>query len=305
MTASPMLSLAREVGIFWNMTESVIMCMEPDPELPEEDYEVEKILHAVVDLSNRFVEYMCRVEDVECLIDKYGFLLSIDEEEVVEMLDAVVPMYEIIFSSFRPGKPQPDFQKKYEELEARREGESAHGVQSLPTEKLVIRTIEDYWQDIQKITEKPFRLHDFFARLLSCLDKGIGCDRVIIAMLHVHEQGKRLAGFLGAGDITPEQVRSFQCPVVKSAGALFESLTMCKDMALAGKDVQKFPDNLHYLVAGRRVYLFPVCLNNNGVALFYMDMVKEKPKLHKKQIEYIRKFRDFSEKIIQFKRKKA
>ena len=298
--------LGREVGVFWNMTESVIVCMEPDPEVPEEEHEVEKNLHAVVDFSNRFIEYLCRLEDVECLIDKYGFLLSIDEEEVVEMLDAEIPAYETIFSSFRPGKPQPDFRKKYEEIEALRKEKSSHGVKVQPAnERPVAKTLEGYWQDIRKLTEKPFRLHDFFARLLNCLEKGIGFDRVIIAMLHVHEQQKNLAGFLGVGDITSEQVRAFRCPVDKSAGALFESLAQCKDMALVGKNVQDFPDNLHYLVAGRRVYLFPVCLNKKGVGLFYMDMFKEKPKLDKKQIEYIRKFRNFSEKVIQRKRKKA
>ncbi len=298
--------LGREVGVFWNMTESVIQCMEPDPELPEEDHEVDKYLHAVVDFSNRFVGNLCRLEDIECLIDKYGFLFSIEEEEVVEMLDAAVPAYETVFNSFRPGMPQPDFRKKYEELESRREALAGFDGGREPAEpKPAKKNIEDYWQELQKMVESPFRLHDFFDILLSALEKGIGCDRVILAMLQVRNEQKNIVGFLGAGNVTPQQVQAFRFPFDKSALSLFESLTMGKDMVLLGKNVQEFPDNLHYLVAGRRVYLFPVCLKKKGIALFYLDMSKEKSKLDKVQIEYVKKMRDFSEKVIQDKRKKT
>ena len=55
-----------------------------------------------------------------------------------------------------------------------------------------------------------------------------------------------------------------------------------------------FPDNLKFLVKNRTVYLFPICLDNKGIGLIYLDRKKGRPLLDKARIKNVRLFRDFA-----------
>jgi len=288
--------VGREVAIFWNMTESVIRCMEPDPEVPEEDYDVEKYLHSIVDFSNRYVDCLWFQSNIASLMEKYGYPLSLDEEETVEMMVVASQASETIFDSIRPGIFKFDFRKRLEEIQASSAAEASARHD---------KSIDDFWKEINEMVKGFFRLNDFFPVLLDALSYGVGFDRAVFAMLQSRGDSKVLAGQLGRGDISPEQLKKFRVVFSRTTPNLLQkSLTMCRDIALAPDKVASLPEELHFLVQDRTVYLFPVCLQGKGIALLYLDRSKEKPILDNDQVKWVKKFRDFAQMTIEMKRKK-
>ncbi|RJX36160.1 MAG: HDOD domain-containing protein [Desulfurivibrio sp.] len=288
--------VGREVAIFWNMTESVIRCMEPDPPVPESDHDVEKYLHSIVDFSNRYVDCLWFQHSIEPLTEKYGYPLSLDEQEAVEMLIVATQASETIFDSIRPGILKFDFRKRLEEIQAR---------SALEASFVRGKSVDDFWRETQEMVKGPFRLNDFFPLLLDAFCFGVGVDRAVFAMLQSRGEGKVLIGQLGRGDITPDQLKKFQVAFSRTTPNLVQkSLTMCKDIALAADKVEALPDELQFLVAYRTVYLFPVCLKEKGIALLYLDRSQEKPRLASDQVQQVRRFRDFAQQAIEMKSKK-
>jgi len=288
--------VGREVAIFWNMTESVIRCMEPDPGAPEQDYDVEKYLHCIVDFSNRYVDCLWFQQNIAPLMGKFGYPLSLDEEEAVEMLIVATQASEAIFDSIRPGILKFDFRKRLEEIQATSALEAA-----------VVRgkSVDDFWLEINEMVKGAFRLNDLFPLLLDALYSGIGVDRAVFAMLQARGDSKVLVGQLGRGDIAPDQLKKFRVAFSRSTPNLVQkSLTMCKDIALAPDKVDALPDELRILAEQRTVYLFPVCLKGKGIALLYLDRSREKPRLANDQVKNVRKFRDFAQQAIEMKSKK-
>ena len=289
--------VGREVAIFWNMTESVIKCMEPDPALPEEARDAEKYLHGIVDFSNRYVDCLLRQQNIAPLMDKYAFPLSLDEEEAVEMLTDATKASEAIFDSIRPGILKFDFCKRLEEIQALYAAEEP--VAPLKGVK------KDFWQEITNMVKGDFRLNDFFVLLLDALWQGIGFDRAVFAMIQNRGDDKVLVGQLGRGDISPAQVKKFELVLSRALpDVLQKSLSMGRDIALGSDKVAVLPEELRYLAQERTVYLFPLCLKGKGIALLYLDRTKEKPKLQKDEVEDVRKLRDFAAMTIEMKRKK-
>jgi len=288
--------VGREVAIFWNMTESVIRCMEPDPDVPEEDYNVEKYLHCIVDFSNRYIDCLWFQYNIAPLMEKYGFPLSLDEEEAVEMLIVATQASETIFDSIRPGILKFDLRKRLEEIQATSAAEASarHG-----------KSIDDFWKEINEMVKVSFRLNDFFPVLLDALAYGVGFDRAVFAMLQTRGDYKVLVGQLGRGDVDPEQLKNFRVAFSRSTPNLLQkSLTMCRDIALTPDKVNSLPGELQFLVQNRTVYLFPVCLQGKGIALLYLDRSKEKSILDNDQVKCVRRFRDFAQTTIEMKRKK-
>ncbi len=286
--------LGREVATFWNMTDCVINTMAPDPDLAEEGDDAGKYLHNIVDFSNRYVEALWFLQDIESLMAKYSEVLSIDRQEAVGMLCDSVARSGSVFESIYPGVKEFDFRRRLEQITPE-SGEASSGTEE--------KRIEDFWIEMKKMVKGPFRLNDFFSFLLDALYRGIGFDRVILSMLQVRDGGKKLAGQMGYGDITVQQIQNFQVSLSETKFILVESLTMCKDMAMNEERKDAFPEHLQYLLKNRVVYLFPICLGKRGVALLYLDRKNIKPKLDKAQVQYVRKFRDIAEKVIKMKRK--
>jgi HD-like signal output (HDOD) protein len=288
--------VGREVAIFWNMTESVIKCMELDPALPEEGQDAEKYLHGIVDFSNRYVDCLLLQHNIAPLMDKYAFPFSLDEQEAAEMLAEAARASAAIFDSIQPGLPNLDFCKRLEEIQALYAAE--------PPVAVPAKGIKDFWQEINGMVKGDFRLNDFFVLLLDALWQGIGFDRALFAMVQNRGDGKVLAGQLGRGDISPGQVKQFELFLSPALpDVLQKSLSMGRDIALAPEKIAVLPEELRYLAQERTVYLFPLCLKGKGVALLYLDRTKEKPKLAKAEVEDVRKLRDFAAMTIEMKRK--
>jgi HD-like signal output (HDOD) protein len=288
--------VGREVAIFWNMTESVIRCMKSDPAVPEQDYDVERYLHCIVDFSNRYVDCLWFQQNIEPLMGKYGYPLSLDEEEAVEMLIVATQASETIFDSIRPGILKFDFRKRLEEIQAGSALESAVARR---------KSVDDFWKEINTMVKGVFRLNDFFPLLLDALCFGVGVDRAVFAMLQSRGDSKVLVGQLGRGEIAPDQLKKFRVAFSRSTPNLVQkSLIMCKDIALAPDKVDSLPDELQFLVEQRTVYLFPVSLKGKGIALLYLDRSREKPRLANDQVQNVRKLRDFAQQAIEMKSKK-
>lgn len=288
--------LGREVAIFWNMTENVIKTMEVDPPLAEEESEVETYLHNIVDFSNRYVDCLWFLKSTTELIEKYGFTLDLDDEETVDILQETSTSGKAIFESIRPGIEQLDFQKRLNEIQE---------LEEVVSSSSSAKSIKDYWEEINALLKSDFRLNDFFSFLIDALYKGIGFDRVLLLMLRIDDENRKmLAGKLGVGDVSPADIKSFKVSLADSRVSLVESFVMRRDLALADGTKAVFPDHLQSLVEDRVLYLFPVSMRNKGVALIYLDRKKGKAKLDALQIKYVKKFRDLAEKAIMLKRKK-
>lgn len=299
--------LGREVALFWNMTENVITCMRVDPEVPEDENEIDSYLHYIVDFSSRFVDCLCFTRDYEQLLEKYGFLLSVDEEEAVELLEAGVDASREIFESIVPEIPEFDFQKRLAAIDGKKEKvepspeKDARPPGSGPGKSRA----GDLVREVAAMVQEPLRLEIFFPALIKALHRSTECDRVILFMLQARGKDRTLAGWLGAGDIDPEMVKKIKHSLDRPEMALVQSLQMCQDMALAGNTPNVFPGSVQKIVKDRMVYLFPVCLKKRGIALLYLDQRLEQPKFEMEQIKYVRMFRELAEKAIEMKRRKC
>ncbi|MFH1217794.1 MAG: HDOD domain-containing protein [Pseudomonadota bacterium] len=288
--------VGREVAIFWNMTESVIHCMQEDPAVPEEDQDSDQYLHCIVDFSNRYVEALWGRQNIDSLMEKYGFALSIDEHEAVKMLSAAAEASAAIFDSIRPGIGSLDFQKRLKEMQFA-------GVAQPPPAKS--KGIDDYWREISGVVSGNFQLKDCFLLLVDALFLGMGLDRVILAMLKVSDGKKVLLGQLGRGDISSEQIRQFQLPLsLLESKMLPSSLALGADMDMAGEVIAGLPGKMQMLLRGRGGYVFSLCLQRKIVALLYVDK-QGRAKFGKAEIEWIRKFRDLAVRAIELTRIKG
>lgn len=298
--------LGREVALFWNMTENVITCMRVDPEVPEDENEIDSYLHYIVDFSSRFVDCLCFTRDYEQLLEKYGFLLSVDEEEAVELLEAGVDASREIFESIVPEIPDFDFQKRLEAIDGQKENVApSPGKTARPDSGNGKKRSGDLVKEVSAMLQEPLRLEVFFPALIRSLHMSTECDRVILFMLQARGKDRTLAGWLGAGDIGPEAVKKIKHSLDRPEMALVQSLQMCQDKALAGNTPDVFPASFQNIVKDRMVYLFPVCLKKRGIALLYLDQRLEQPKLEMEQIKKVRMFREMAEKAIEMKRRKC
>ncbi|MDH4322142.1 MAG: signal transduction protein, partial [Desulfobulbaceae bacterium] len=130
--------------------------------------------------------------------------------------------------------------------------------------------------------------------LLEGLYRGIGFDRIILAIVSIQPTSITLVGRFGLGDIDPNGVSGFKHDLANPDYAIPRALKQGKDMAIPANASGAFPDDLRYLVKGRTVYLFPICLDKKPIGLLYLDRKAGRPKLDESRIKATRLFRDFA-----------
>jgi hypothetical protein len=193
--------------------------------------------------------------------------------------------------------------KKAREAEARgdsaerkNEGEEAgEGIREL--DELPIsqdKSINDFIHDITETLMGPFNLNDFYINLLEGLYRGIGFDRVLLAVISVQPTSRVLVGRFGLGDIDPAGIARFEHDLALSGYIIPKALKACKDMAIPANTPDAFPESLKFFVKDRTVYLFPICLDDKPIGLIYLDRKKGRPKLDANRIKATRLFRDFA-----------
>lgn len=299
--------LGIELAKFWNLTDAVIASMDNDPDNPEDEDDQIGYLKNMADFSNRFVDMLCTSNTVEPLLEKYGDILFVTEEETNIILENTAEASAVIFDSIRYGLEELEGCRKkidlgeFEDIEEDTDFNQIKGEKAEFSEQLA----NEYSLRLSQILMAPFKLDNFFSILTEALFKCIGFDRVILGMLRIQGKDKYIKGLMGQGDINPDGVKEFQQKLTSSQHAVFQALNNCKDMIVPDNTAGAFPDELKPFVDGRTVYLFPMCLRDKGIALLYMDKKNDKPILTKKQIRYTRMFRDIAVKAIMRKEKKS
>lgn len=317
--------IGEEVAKFWNLSEKVLLSMNADPAAPKTPYDTDGYLQNLANFTNRLVGDICDGNDLDPLIDQYGDMMSMNKEEAVDLVNSSVEASEDISGSIRYGlsklkirskilsaeeaiKDQSLAKKKIKaktDSQAKGGEASEEGVEEL--NELPISTdksINDFIHDVTETLMGPFNLSDFYINLLEALYRGIGFDRVILAIVDYQPTKSVLVGRFGLGDIDPKGVANFEYNLANKEYIIPRSLKACKDMAIPPNSPGAFPDSLKYLVKDRTVYLFPICLENKAIGLIYLDRKKGRPKLDSSRIKATRLFRDFAVMAIRKLRKK-
>ena len=319
--------IGQEVARFWNLSEKAIIAMEPRPPKPKNQSDIDSNLQNIACFSNQLVDAICNGEDIKPIMGKYGKMLAIDAEEAVEMVDRSIDTSEDISDSLRFGLSKLKIRSKVRKLdellkdpekaariEKKKQEQKKAGVEITPTadkneekgskkeveeelNELPISTdksVNDFIRDITETLMGPFNLNDFYANLLEGLYRGIGFDRIILAIVSIQPTSISLIGRFGLGDIDPNGVTSFKHDLANPDYAIPRALKQAKDMAIPPNASGAFPENLRYLVKGRTVYLFPICLDKKPIGLLYLDRKAGRPKLDESRIKTTRLFRDFA-----------
>lgn len=314
-----------EVANFWNLSDKICLSMDPDPPYPQNTYDTMGYLKNVANFSNKLIEYVCDERDISGLLSRYGDMLSVSTEEVVERVNKTVDASEDISDSIRYGLSKLKMRSRLRGLdEAMREPEKAArkkkaksaeaqveaGAESAREEGVVLeeagiqdldelptspdKSINDFIHDITETLMGPFNLNDFYINLLEGLYRGIGFDRVLLAVISVQPTSRVLVGRFGLGDIDPAGIARFEHDLAQSGYIIPKSLKACKDMAIPPNTPDAFPESLKFFVKDRTVYLFPICLDDKPIGLIYLDRKKGRPKLDATRVKATRLFRDFA-----------
>ncbi len=322
--------IGEEVAKFWNLSDKVVNAMVVDPEPPQNNYDADGYIGNLANFSNELIDSLCDGNDLGPLMDKYSEMLSVDAEEAIENVMQCVEVSEDISDSIRYGLSKLKIRGKLRNAEtnlkngifsslkpaevAKKAGGkgskagrladssaiSDHGDGSAKVEELNElpisndKSINDFIRDITETLMGPFDLNDFYVNLLEGLYRGIGFDRVLLAIVSVQPSKISLVGRFGLGDIEPEAIKKFEHVLTSMQFAIPKSLKVCKDMMIPANKQGAFPDDLQYLVKDRNVYLFPICLDKKGIGLIYLDRKKGRPMLDKSRIKAVRLFRDFA-----------
>ncbi|MBU4408068.1 MAG: HDOD domain-containing protein [Proteobacteria bacterium] len=311
-----------EVATFWNLSDKVCAAMNPNPSEPQNTYDTLGYLKNVANFSNKLIEYVCDERDIGGLIRQFGEVLSLSTEEAVERVNRTVDASEDISESIRYGlsklkmrsrlrgleeaiKDPKAARKKKAQSEKAEGGEEPvraggevpeeQGIQEL--DELPVspdKSINDFIHDITETLMGPFNLNDFYINLLEGLYRGIGFDRVLLAVISVQPTRRVLVGRFGLGDIDPAGIARFEHDLAPSEYIIPKSLKTCKDMAIPPNAPDAFPESLKFFVKDRTVYLFPICLDDKPIGLIYLDRKKGRPKLDSNRIKATRLFRDFA-----------
>ena len=310
--------IGTEVAKFWNLSEKAIVAMEEDPGAPKHKYDTEGYLQNVSNFANALVDSICDGSDLGPLFQRYGGLLSVDANESIAKLNQCVEVSEDVSDSIRYGLTKLKIRARLRNVEnnakrgvlssARPEGYQERGgtarsagegreLASEVLDELPVSTdksVNDFIRDITETLMGPFDINEFYVNLLEALYRGVGFDRVILAIISVQPTKLSLVGRFGLGEIDPEGVKKFEHVLTPGPYAMPNALKLCKDMMIPANKANAFPNELQYLVKDRTVYLFPICIDTKGIGMIYLDRKAGRPLLDQGMVKSVRLFRDFA-----------
>jgi HD-like signal output (HDOD) protein len=305
--------LGQEIAKFWNLSPKIVVSMDTHPEKPRNSYDTDGYLQNLADFSNRFVDMVCNEEDTSELLGRYGEIIAINQEQALAMLQKSVEASQDISDSIRYGLSKLKIHSKLEKAarfepapaeqgDRRQQWQEPEELGELPSTD---KSINQFIMEMTETLMGTFQLNEFYANLLEAVYRGIGFDRVILCVLSIQATRTVLTGRFGLGDIDAADIGNFEQPMSNADQAIPRAMRLCKDIAIEAGTAGAFPDNLHYLVKGRTVYLFPIVVNNKAIALLYMDRKMGRPKLNKNSIKALSLFRDFAAMAIKKSSKKG
>ena len=314
--------LGIEVAKFWNMSDKIIDSMEVEPSKPKNKSDTDKYLQNIVAFTNSFTDTVCDGGNVKPLLKTYGKMMNTKLEEMVELFGKSVEASEDISDSIRYGLSKLDIHRQLDKVEERTHGPERgksrqkkesqqtmlgegkarrHGMklekeieelEPLPSSS---KSVNDFIRELtETLMADRLKLDEFYINLLEALYRGIGFDRVVMAILSIQSSTITVQGRYGLGDIDASGVNNFEHPMNNRELAIPRCLAAGKDMAIPPNSLGAFPEKFKYLVKNRMVYLFPICLDKKPIALLYLDRKIGRPKLDGEDVKSTRLLRDFA-----------
>ncbi|MDA8164632.1 MAG: HDOD domain-containing protein [Desulfobacteraceae bacterium] len=293
--------VGEEIARFWNLSDNVIIAMEPQPAQPRNRDDAQGYLQNLASFNNQMVDSICRGADIGPLIERYGEMMALGQEEALEMMGQTVEQSEDLSSSLRYGLSKLKIRSNLrliEQGEAKGpvekagEGEKTEELDALPTGG--DKSVNDFVRDLTETLMGQFNLNDFYVNLLEGLYRGVGFDRVVFAIVNIQGRSPMLIGRFGLGEVEPDRIAGFRHNLSSQDFAIPKALKSGKDMAIPPNSPNAFPEELAPLVKDRMVYLFPVCLDQKPIGLLYLDRKAGRPKLDENEVKTTRLFRDFA-----------
>ncbi len=306
--------LGVEVAKFWNMSEKIVSSMEPTPLRPKNKDDDERLLQNLASFSNTFTDCVCLGGNLDQVFKKFDERIGVDLDSSLEMLEKSIDASEEISDSIRYGLSKLDIREnitkigKYganaipaKRVSAKGEDvaseESFQELSPLPTTK---KSVNDFVREMtETLMADQVKLDELYVNLLEALYRGVGFDRVIMAILSIQASKISVVGRYGLGDIDAAGVAGFDHPMSNRKMAIPRCLRSGKDMAIPAGTKGAFPKDFNYLVRSRTVYLFPVCIDKKPIALIYLDRKTGREKLSEEEVKNTRLFRDFAVLAIQ------
>ncbi|MEW6220778.1 MAG: HDOD domain-containing protein [Thermodesulfobacteriota bacterium] len=300
--------VGEEIARFWNLSEKIVAAMGRNPPPPHGGHDEVGYLRNLAVFSNNLTEAVSEGRDVASLVDRFGPVLAVDRKEALDLVSRSVECSEDLSDALRYGLAKLKMRSRLKSaqdgtLEKATRGEATPeesspldavpaGVDELPTQP--DKSINDFIRELTETLMGPFNLNDFYVNLLEALYRGVGFDRVIMAVLQVQPDRVALIGRYGLGDISPAAVRSFEHPLANPEHAVTRAVKTGRDLAIPANAPGLFPDQLRHLVRNRAVYLFPVVVDKKPIGLIYVDRKAERPPLDESRLKATRLLRDFA-----------
>jgi HD-like signal output (HDOD) protein len=301
--------LGIEIAKFWNMSEKIISSMEPAPTRPVNNADVEGLLQNIASFSNIFTDSVCLGGDLDKIFNKFHKILGVELESSLEMLDQSVEASEEISDSIRYGLSKLDVRGNIEKIDKygskavsakKIKSQNSGTGQELAPLPSSTKSVNDFVREMtETLMADKIKIDEFYVNLLEALYRGIGFDRVVMAILSIQASKIAVVGRYGLGDIDAAGVAGFDHSMSNREMAIPRCLLAGKDMAIPPGTKGAFPDSFNYLVKDRLVYLFPVCIDKKPIALIYLDRQKGRSKLSEDDVKNTRLFRDFAVLAIQ------
>lgn len=316
--------IGMEVAAYWNLSENVISAMEPQPREPKSSRDQVGYLRNLASFTNKLTNNICQGKRIDTLIGRYGDVLQVGGEESIELVNRSVDASEDISSAIRYGLSklkirhglrqtkeelyQPAKKKKGRVVQggevesAADSGPDQYDAESRGSKEVELleesatsphKSVDDFIHEITETLMGPFNINDFYVNLLEGLYRGIGFDRVLLAIISVEGRRRLLRGRFGFGDIDREGIRNFGYDL-SWPGVIFQAMKNCKDMAVPPNTPGAFPPQLSSFVKDRTIYLFPVCLDGKPIGLIYLDRTMNRSRLDAARVKTTRLFRDFA-----------
>ncbi|HET97315.1 MAG TPA: HDOD domain-containing protein [Desulfurivibrio alkaliphilus] len=311
-----------EVAIFWNLSKNVIAAMDPRPRKPLSNRDRKGYLCNLASFANQLTENVCGGKSLEPLLRRYGQILYLRREDLTAPLERSIAASEDMSDSLRYGLAKLKIGQRLHEAEETLKNPggakkdrfdllAADGMvaatapepepeavevleeSSAGSDQTPEKSIDDFIRELTETLLGPINLNDFYINLLEGLYRGVGFDRVLLVVLSIQPGRRVLIGRFGFGDLGPEKI-TFVTHDLEAGGVISQAIKQGKDMAVPPDTPGAFAENLAFLVRGRMVYLFPVCLDGKPIALIYLDRKKGRPKLDVSRIKTTRLFRDFA-----------
>ncbi len=307
-----------EIARAWNFPETIVNAMDPDPPEPIGVNDSKGYLYNLACFSNRLVGGVCDVTHTNILLDRFGELFGLDKEEAIRLLDKSAKSMRKLSSVHKrglahfkisgriralektvvTGSVRPKMAKAFQNGVSDRETTIGPGQKERQTQP---KSVGDFICAVNDALKGQFDLDQFVGLLMGGLHKGIGFDRVILTALEIHPDSMALVGRFGTGDISEDEVRSFEHSLSDPGHVITQCLIGRQDKAVKRAGPGTVPRIIENLVKDRFLYLLPISVDNEPVGLLYLDRRPGRQPLSEAQLKAAKVFRDLMAKGIRMK----